>query len=84
MKYTIEILNERLEVIETMMPVYSGKCLVTDHTGKHEQAESLKEFIDACGGIARQELFDRPEHIVIIYNSRGIPTEIYKYEDSDS
>ena len=83
MKYTIEILNERLEVIETMMPVYSGKCLVTDHTGKHEQVESGKEFISHCGGIASEFIMDMPGHTAVVYQD-GIPIEIYQYEDDES
>ena len=83
MKITIEILNEKFETVETMWPLYTGARVVTDHTGKHTETESLKEFIYSCGGIASEELLERPGHCSILYQD-GTPTEIYQYEDDES
>ena len=80
MKITIEILNERFEEVETMRPVYTGTCVLTDYKGQHTVTECLEMFIRTCSAIASESIMNLQDHTAILYQD-GIPVEIWQHEE---
>ncbi len=77
MKYTIEILNSDHATVEEMRPTFTGAVVVTDSTGRHQERETLGEFMGNLGDIARQEVYNRPGHTAILYAPTGIPLAFF-------